>query len=333
MIGVVVIMAKIFIDSGHGGNDPGAVGKRSKEKDNVLKVAKKLKSLLESYGHSVKMSRSTDKFISLSERARMANSWGADYFVSLHNNAATASAAGFETFIYNGSVSQKTKQFQSAVHGAIAKNIGIRDRGKKSANFAVLRQTKMPAVLIEYAFISNATEEKILIDKVDKLAEWTCDGIIDAVGGTIKAKPSKPKKTTSKPKKTPKTNGAIAQIQNALNKEYGFKLAVDNIYGRDTKKHLIKAYQTELNKQFNARLAVDGIWGKKTRAATVNVRSGARGKLTWLLQAMLVVKGHNIDVDGIFGSGTNSALKSFQQSNKLTADGIAGKATWSKLFA
>src|SRR5690625_2636617 len=195
----------------------------------------------------------------------------------------------------------------------------------------------MPAILIEYAFITNEEDEKILIDKVNKLAEWTCNGIIDALGGTIKAKPStKPKKTTSKPKKTskPKTqNGAIAQIQNALNKEYGYKLAVDNIYGRDTKKHLIKAYQTELNKQFNAGLKIDGIWGKKTRAATVNVRSGARGKLTWVLQAMLVVKGHNIAVDGIFGNGTGNALKSFQRANKLTADGIAGKATWSKLFA
>src|SRR5699024_4196463 len=266
-------MAKIMIDPGHGGNDPGTVGKRSKEKDNVLKVAKKLKTLLEKYGHTVKMTRSTDVFISLSQRANMANSWGADYFISLQNNAASSSATGFETFIYNGGVSSKTKQFQSAEHGAIAKNIGIRDRGKKSANFAVLRQIKMPAVLMEYAFISNANDESILINKVNKLAEWTCDGIINALGGTIKAKPSKPKKKPSAPKKTtnkkyPLPSGilrrgsrgnGVRQLQRALNAA-NFKCgAVDGIYGprvEDAVRRFQKVYDA-----YN----VDGVYGPRTR--------------------------------------------------------------------
>lgn len=273
-------MAKIMIDPGHGGNDPGAVGKKSKEKDNVLKVAKKLKALLENYGHTVKMTRSTDVFISLSQRANMANSWGADYFISLHNNAASPSATGFETFVYNGGVSQKTKQFQNAVHDAIAKNIGIRDRGKKRANFAVLRQTKMPAILIEYAFISNANDEKILINEVDKLAELTCDGIIDALGGTIKAKPSKPNKKTSTPKKTtnkgkvkyPLPNGvysrrahgnkslnAVKQIQRALNAA-NFKCgAVDGYYGAKTE-DAVRRFQM-VHDAYN----VDGVYGKRTK--------------------------------------------------------------------
>lgn len=194
-------MAKFLIDPGHGGNDPGAVGGRSREKDNVLQVAKKLKTLLESYGHSVRLSRSTDVFISLSERARLANSWGADYFVSLHNNAATATATGFETFIYNGNVSNKTRQLQNAVHDSISKGIGIRDRGKKRANFAVVRETKMPAVLIEYAFISNTNDESILINEVNNLAELTADGLVNLAGGTIKSKPSKPSKPKTKQKK------------------------------------------------------------------------------------------------------------------------------------
>ena len=273
-------MVKIMIDPGHGGNDPGAVGKRSKEKDNVLKVAKKLKTLLEKYGHTVKMTRSTDVFISLSQRANMANSWGADYFISLHNNAASSSATGFETFVYNGGVSQKTKQFQNAVHDAIASKIGIRDRGKKSANFAVLRQTKMPAVLIEYAFISNPNDEKILINEVDKLAELTCDGVIDAIGGTIKAKPSKPKVKPSTPKKTtnkgkvkyPLPNGvysrrahgnrslnAVKQIQRALNAA-NFKCGkVDGYYGAKTE-DAVRRFQM-VHDAYN----VDGIYGKRTK--------------------------------------------------------------------
>lgn len=175
-------MSKIFIDPGHGGQDPGAVGSRSREKDNVLKVANRLKVLLESHGHTVRMSRSTDVFLSLSERARLANAWGADYFVSLHDNSATASATGFETFIHNGPVQSKTAGFQNAIHTAIMKEIGIRDRGKKRANFAVLRETRMPAVLIEYAFISNVNDESILINEVEKLARLTANGIVNYAG-------------------------------------------------------------------------------------------------------------------------------------------------------
>lgn len=184
-------MSKIHIDAGHGGHDPGAVGKSSKEKDNVLKVANRLKTLLESYGHTVRLSRSTDVFLSLSERARLANAWGADYFVSLHDNAATASATGFETFIHNGLVQSKTVGFQNSIHAAIINGIGIRDRGKKRANFAVLRETRMPAVLIEYAFISNANDEKVLINDVEKLAQLTANGIVNYAGG-VRPAPDKP---------------------------------------------------------------------------------------------------------------------------------------------
>lgn len=196
-------MSKIFIDPGHGAHDPGAVGKLSREKDNVLKVGLRLKQLLEAAGHTVKMSRSNDVFISLGERARMANSWGADYFISLHNNSATAAATGFETFSYSGSTQKSTSAFQSSIHRAIASSIGIVDRGQKRANFAVLRLTHMPAVLIEYAFISNYSDENILINEVEKMAKLTAQGVINYAGGkkevasTAKPKPvAEPKKLT-----------------------------------------------------------------------------------------------------------------------------------------
>ncbi|WP_158232443.1 N-acetylmuramoyl-L-alanine amidase [Sporosarcina sp. P13] len=193
-------MSKIFIDPGHGGHDPGAVGIRSREKDNVLKVALRLKTILEGYGHEVRLSRSTDEFISLGERARLANAWGGDYFFSLHDNSATASATGFETFVYNGSISAATTKLQNAVHSSIANQIGIRDRGKKRANFAVLRLTHMPAVLVEYAFISNYNDETILISEVEKLALLTAQGIINYTGGrkVVAAVPNKPKPTPDK---------------------------------------------------------------------------------------------------------------------------------------
>ncbi|MGE7546128.1 N-acetylmuramoyl-L-alanine amidase family protein [Sporosarcina newyorkensis] len=177
------MMSKVWLDFGHGGNDPGAIGKRSKEKDNVLKVGMRVKALLEAAGHTVKLSRSTDVFVSLGERARMANAWDADYFISLHNNAATATATGFETFIYNGSVSSATSKLQSSIHNTIAGSIGVVDRGRKRANYSVLRETNMPAVLIEYAFISNTNDENILINEVEKLAQLTAQGIINYADG------------------------------------------------------------------------------------------------------------------------------------------------------
>src|SRR5690625_1870914 len=183
-------MAKIFLDPGHGGHDSGAVGSRSYEKSNVLKVALKLAEYLRQMGHTVKLSRSTDVFLSLTQRTNLANSWGADIFVSLHNNSAVnKSATGFETFIYNGNVSARTRTLQNNVHNDMTKSIGIRDRAKKRANVAVVRQARMPAVLIEYTFISNKSNENILINDVDKLARLTAEGNRKTVGG--KALPKK----------------------------------------------------------------------------------------------------------------------------------------------
>lgn len=197
-------MSKIFIDPGHGDNDPGAIGKRSKEKDNVLKVGLRLKALLENNGHTVKMSRSTDVFIELSDRARMANNWGADYFISLHNNSSTTNASGFETFIFDGAVSVATSKLQIAIHNAIASKIGITNRGIKRGNLSVLRESKMPAVLVEYAFISNPDDESILINKVEQLAQWTANGIVAIAGSTVKP---------SVPKPTPKPEVAAPQTE------------------------------------------------------------------------------------------------------------------------
>lgn len=77
-----------------------------------------------------------------------------------------------------------------------------------------------------------------------------------------------------------------------------------------------------------------GIFGTNTYDACVNVRQGARGNITYILQAILFCKGYNTNgVDGIFGSGTANAVKQFQKDSGLSVDGIAGKNTFKKLFA
>lgn len=130
----------------------------------------------------------------------------------------------------------------------------------------------------------------------------------------------------------PEVTGKIADIQRKLNERYGFNIAVDNLYGNETRTALVKALQAEYNKQFNAGLVVDGIFGAKTKSACRNIKQGHSGNITWLIQAMLLCKGYTIDVDGIYGANTTATVKTMQSRNKLSVDGIAGKNTQEKLF-
>lgn len=83
-------------------SDPGAIGTKSKEAENVLKVALALEKKLIAKGYKVRLSRRTDTYLSLTQRAQLANAWGAHIFISLHDNSAVnKTATGFETFIFN----------------------------------------------------------------------------------------------------------------------------------------------------------------------------------------------------------------------------------------
>ncbi|MFA9457444.1 peptidoglycan-binding protein [Halalkalibacter sp. AB-rgal2] len=114
---------------------------------------------------------------------------------------------------------------------------------------------------------------------------------------------------------------------------YGFRIAVDGLPGPETLRGLIRVLQGELNRQFNARLTVDGIMGPKTRSKLVTVRNGARGNITRVLQALLYIKGFNPGpFDGIFGRGTERAVRDFQRFQGITVDGIVGPQTWGRLF-
>lgn len=126
--------------------------------------------------------------------------------------------------------------------------------------------------------------------------------------------------------------GNVATIQSTLNNKYGFNIAVDNICGNETKKALVKALQAELNKQYNKNLNVDGIFGEKTKEACITVKKGAKGNITWILQAILVCKGYNIPVDSILGGNTENAVRDFQTKNRLVVDGIARKKYFCKII-
>lgn len=170
---------KVFIDPGHGGDDSGAPGLGSKNEDDLnLEVAMKVKKKLEAKNIDVKMSRESDEFIKLGERANMANQYGADVFVSIHQNSADAeSAHGIETYYHpnKGMYEPLAKDIQD---NAINQT-GARNRGVKSSNLAVLRESNMPSSLFESGFVSNLQEYNKLINPSyqDKLATGIVEGI------------------------------------------------------------------------------------------------------------------------------------------------------------
>lgn len=150
-------MVKIFIDPGHGGTDPGAVGYGIQEKNVTLQIGLKIREILErEYSNvSVRMSRTGDSTVSLSQRTNAANSWGADFLYSIHVNS--GGGVGYEDFIYSRlSNSSRTAQMQRTIHSEIISRINMNDRGMKKADFHMLRESNMDAVLTENGFIDNA---------------------------------------------------------------------------------------------------------------------------------------------------------------------------------
>jgi N-acetylmuramoyl-L-alanine amidase len=183
-------MIRIVLDAGHGGNDPGAVANGLKEKDLTLTIVKHIGRLLGEYeGVEVHYTRTSDRFLELSERAAIANKLNADYFISVHINA--GGGTGFESYVYNGNVSAATIAYQNVIHAEIMKAIGnVTDRGKKRANLAVLRETKMPAILTENLFIDNANDAaKLKSDQfLQQIAYGHVQGIVKAFGLKKKVK-------------------------------------------------------------------------------------------------------------------------------------------------
>lgn len=157
-------MKKLVIDLGHGGSDPGAVGQnKTHEADIVLDIGKVLNELLKSYDLDFKFTRLSNRHISLKERAKIANDFKADYFLSIHiNSTKNKSVRGVEVWQYSNE-NDKLNKFSSGVCEDISKIFNIKNRGVKlSKELSVLKNTKMPASLIEVDFISNIDAEKDL---------------------------------------------------------------------------------------------------------------------------------------------------------------------------
>ena len=176
-------MKRLVIDLGHGGHDPGAIGpNKTHESDIVLAIGKELNELLKGYELEVKFTRLSDVYLSLSERAKIANDFKADYFLSIHINSATdSSVRGVEVWQYSNR-NDKLNKFSKDLCEDVAKVFNVRNRGVKlSQKLSVLKNTNMPAALIEVDFISNVNAEKDLkiSSNIKSVALAIRDNLID----------------------------------------------------------------------------------------------------------------------------------------------------------
>jgi N-acetylmuramoyl-L-alanine amidase len=168
----------VVIDAGHGGFDRGGVpGQRVPEKAMALDVAQRLANRLRRAGYRVIMTRNSDVFVTLGDRTRIANRYRDAVFICVHFNSATrAGANGIETYYYgNNSASLAASIHRHLVGGTSGENRGIRRR-----SYYVLRNTSIPAVLVECGFLTNPAETRLILESSyrQKLADRIADGVM-----------------------------------------------------------------------------------------------------------------------------------------------------------
>ncbi len=166
-------LARIMLDPGHGGKDSGCASTRDgyEEKIFTLSTGCLVQQTLHQLGYEVLLTRHRDQYLTLSHRAEIANQQGVDLFISLHYNYAQSEEAnGVEVFVYKEEQKPErerivqSRRLAQTVLTSITNETQARSRGVKVANFAVLRETHMPAILIEGGFLSNRAERQKLRD-------------------------------------------------------------------------------------------------------------------------------------------------------------------------
>lgn len=295
---------KINVHGGHSLKCRGASGLLDEVNEDRA-VKNKVIELLRANGHTVY--DCTDD-VGATQNANLrnivnkCNSHKVDLDVSIHLNA--GGGTGTEVYVYSDS--SKAKGYARKIVNNISNSLGIRNRGVKTrTNLYVLRKTKSPSLLIECCFVDNATDKAKW--NVEKCAKAIVEGVLNTtVNNVTHTEASKP---TPAPKPTVNNNTT--------------KLNYDGWVAR---------LQTELNNQFHKGLVVDGLRGHKTLDACVTVKRGAKGNITRLIQERLNSVGFKLSTDGIFGGGTENAVKVFQRNRGLSADGIVGRNTWDWLL-
>lgn len=175
-------MPGVILDAGHGGYDNGAQYNGRKEKDDNLRLALAVGEILSRNGIPVSYTRQSDIYQSPSEKARIGNASGADYFVSFHRNSSPNpnQYTGVETLVYNdsGIKADMARNVNSQLENVGFKNLGVRER----PDLTVLRRTNIPAILIEAGFINSDQDNQLFDSKFQDIAQAIADGIMETIG-------------------------------------------------------------------------------------------------------------------------------------------------------
>lgn len=175
-------MAGVILDAGHGGYDNGAQFNGRKEKDDNLRLALAVGEILSRNGIPVMYTRQDDIYQLPSEKARIANASGADYFVSFHRNSSPSpnQYSGVETLVYDdsGIKAAMARNVNARLEGVGFRNLGVKER----PDLTVLRRTNMPAILIEAGFINTEQDNRLFDERFQDIAQAIADGIMDTIG-------------------------------------------------------------------------------------------------------------------------------------------------------
>lgn len=169
-------MKTICLSAGHNETDPGACGHGLRESDLTGDICGMVASKLAAYEATVLQ---VPRYDSLADRAAYANNAKADLYLSIHCNG--GGGTGFESYIHPGA-GERTQEIQTVIHSAVMallEQYDVINRGRKEADFQVLRETAMPAVLLECLFVDHAEDAKLLADPAfrDRLANEIAYGI------------------------------------------------------------------------------------------------------------------------------------------------------------
>lgn len=259
---------KVFISAGHGGSDSGAVGNGFKEKDLNLSIAMACGNYLKSKGVEVQMSRVKDEDDDLNQEARESNAFGPDLTVSIHNNA----GGGDGVEAWYSIVGGLGKTCAENILAEVVK-IGQNSRGAKTRKgsngrdyYGFIRQTKAPAVIVECAFIDNATDIQIVNTEPKRvvMGEAIAKGILKTLGIADSAPMTTP---------TPTTKSIEEVAKEVIAGKYGNgearKIALKNA-GYDP-----SAVQAKVNELVNgSKTPSFTAYKVKVTASALNIRSG-----------------------------------------------------------
>ena len=308
---------KFALNAGHGYNTP---GKRclkaldpNETREYILnkRICDKVQDILKEYS-GIEILRIDDgSELSVSARAKKANAWKADYYIAVHHNAGLngKQGGGIEVYTYL-TVDQKTLDLQKAVYDSLIAHTGLkgnRSNPLRKADLGECRETAMPAVLIENGFMDSPADTPLILteDYADKSAAAIAEVMIK-MAGAKKAEKTAPTPTPTPAPSTPNSgiNTAVLDWQKAAMAD-GYKFP---------------------------KYGADGKWGAEcesvAKAAICKQRPTYTNKnLTKIIQEKV-----GVTVDGLFGLRTKVAVREYQRSNGLTADGVVGINTWKKIL-